>query len=62
MFCRVESSSEKSQATPTAVGIVTETEGNLLLFETSIYLSFISAYCKVGVPYTTKKLNYLKRF
>jgi len=33
-FCRVEPWSEKSQATPTAVDIVTESEGKLLLLET----------------------------
>jgi hypothetical protein len=61
MFCRVEPWSENSQATPTAVDIVAGTEGNFLLFETSIDLSSISAYRKVSVPYTLKKLNYLKK-
>jgi hypothetical protein len=62
MFCRVEPWSENSQATPTAVDIVTETKGNLLLLETSTDLSAISAYSKSSVSYASKKLHYLKKF
>jgi hypothetical protein len=40
MFCRVGPWSENSQDTPTAVDLATETEGNLLLFETEYRFKF----------------------